>query len=115
VVRYGAFFFGVFCGVFILAGSIVGLGVAGVGFVFGPGAAYPASMGVGLAIVFAIAAIFTATAAMFIRDARPLGMFLVVVAVGAAIAGGPWVLPGAALGLLAGALAMRVDPVQPLV
>lgn len=115
MVRYGAFFFGVMAGVLILAGAIMGLGIAGVGFVFGPQAAFPTSMGVGFAIVCAIAAIFTATAIMFVRDVRLLGLFLVVISVGAAIAGGPWAVPGAVTGLLSAFLALRVDPIQPLV
>jgi hypothetical protein len=115
MVRYGAFFLGVLAGVLMLAGGIMGLGIAGAGFVFGPGAPLPTSMGVGIVIMFAIASIFSATLSVFMRDTRPVGVFLVVVAVGAAIAGGPWVTPGAVFGLLAGALALRVDPVTPLV
>lgn len=113
--RYASFFFGVMAGVFILAGAIMGLGIAGVGFVFGHGAMLPTSMGVGIAIVMAITAIFTAVAIMFVRDVRPLGLFLVVISVGAALAGGPYVVPGAAASLLSGFLAVRLDPVRPLV
>jgi glucan phosphoethanolaminetransferase (alkaline phosphatase superfamily) len=115
VVRYGAFFFGVLSGVFILAGAIMGLGIGGIGFVFGPAAPLPTSMGVGFAIMCAIASIFVAVLIMFVRDVRPIGLFLVVVSVGAAIAGGPWAVPGAVSGLLAAFLTFRVDPVQPLV
>ena len=113
--RYAAFFFGVLAGVFELAGAIMGLGIARVGFVFGPSAPLPTSMGVGLAIMLAIASIFTAVAVMFVRDARPLGLFLIVVSVGAGLAGGPWAVPGAAAGVTAAFLALRLDRVRPLV
>ncbi len=113
--RYASFLLGVAAGVFELAGAIMGLGIARIGFVFGPNAPLPTSMGVGLAMTLAIASIFVATAIMFVRDARPLGIFLIVVSVGAGLAGGPWALPGAIAGVAAGALALRLDPVQPIV
>jgi len=113
--RYGAFFFGVLAGVLELAGAIMGLGIARVGFVFGPNAPLPTSMGVGLAMMLAIASIFTATAMMFLRDARPLGLFLIVVSVGAGLAGGPYAVPGAVAGVVGALLALRIDPVRPLV
>ena len=71
--RYLSFFLGVVAGVFELAGAIMGLGIAGVGFVFAAGGPLPPSMGVGLAMVLAIASIFIAVAIMFVRDARPSG------------------------------------------
>ncbi len=113
--RYWSFFSGVLAGVLMLAGAIMGLGIAGLGFVFGPQAILPTSIGVGFAMMLAIASIFAAVAVMFVRDARPIGLFLAVIAVTAAIAGGPWVLPGMVAGLVSGTLAYRIDPVQPLV
>ena len=113
--RYAAFFLGVLAGVLELAGAIMGLGIARVGFVFGPTAPLPTSMGVGLAIVLAIASIFVAVAIMFVRDARPLGLFLIVVSVGAGLAGGPYAVPGAVAGAAGALLALRLDPVRPLV
>ena len=113
--RYGAFFFGVLAGVLELAGAIMGLGIARVGFVFGPHAILPTSMGVGLAMMLAITSIFTAVGIMFVRDARPLGLFLIVVSVGAGLAGGPFAVPGAVAGAVGALLALRLDPVRPLV
>ena len=113
--RYAAFFMGVLAGVLELAGAIMGLGIARVGFVFGPTAPLPTSMGVGLAIVLAIASIFTAVTIMFVRDARPLGLFLIVVSIGAGLAGGPYAVPGAIAGATGALLALRLDPLRPLV
>lgn len=113
--RYGAFFFGVLAGVLELAGAIMGLGIARVGFVFGPDALLPTTLGVGLAMMLAIGSIFTAVAIMFVRDARPLGLFLVVVSIGAGLAGGPYAVPGAVAGVAAALLALRLDPLRPLV
>ena len=112
--RYSAFFLGVLAGVLELAGAIMGLGIAGVGFVFGPQAMLPTSLGVGFAMACAIASIFVATLIMFVRDARPLALFLMVASVGAALAGGPYAVPGALSGALAAALAFRLDPLKPL-
>ena len=104
--RYTAFFLGVTAGVLELAGAIMGLGIRGVGFVFARWRPLPTSMGVGFAIILAIATIFVAVAIMFVRDARPLGLFLIVFAsVGAAIAGGPFAVPGALCGMAAAVLA----------
>jgi glucan phosphoethanolaminetransferase (alkaline phosphatase superfamily) len=114
-VRYAAFFLGVLAGVLELAGAIMGLGIAGVGFVFGPRALLPTSLGVGFAMACAIASIFAATLIMFVRDARPLAIFLMVASVGAALAGGPYAIPGSLSGALAAALAFRLDPLKPLV
>ena len=113
--RYAAFFLGVLSGVLVLAGAIMGLGIAGVGFVFAVGGPLPASMGVGFAIVLAIATIFLAVGVMFVRDARPIGLMLIVVSVGAAIAGGPFAVPGALAGIAAAFLAYRLDRVKALV
>jgi len=113
--RYAAFFLGVLSGVLVLAGAIMGLGIAGVGFVFAAAGPLPLSMGVGFAMILAIATIFTAVAIMFVRDARPLGLFLIVVSVGAAIAGGPFAVPGALAGMAAAVLAYRLDREKALV
>jgi hypothetical protein len=114
-VRYTAFFLGVTAGVLELAGAIMGLGIRGVGFVFAPAGPLPTSMGVGFAMILAIATIFTAVAIMFVRDARPLGLFLIVASVGAAIAGGPFAVPGALCGMAAAVLAYRLDREKALV
>jgi hypothetical protein len=113
--RYAAFFLGVTAGVLELAGAIMGLGVAGVGFVFAAAGPLPLSMGVGFAMILAIATIFIAVAIMFVRDARLLALFLIVVSVGAAIAGGPFAVPGALTGMAAAALAYRLDREKALV
>ena len=113
--RYLSFLLGVVAGVFELAGAIMGLGIAGVGFVFAVGGPLPPSMGVGFALILAIATIFLAVAVMFVRDARPLGLVLIVASVGAAIAGGPFTVPGALAGMLAAALAYRLDRTKALV
>lgn len=110
--RYAAFLLGTMAGVLELAGAIMGLGIARVGFVFGPGALLPTSMGVGLAMMLAIASIFTAVALMFVRDTRPFGLFLVVVSVGAGLAGGPYAVPGAIAGVAGAFLALRLDPAR---
>lgn len=114
--RYAAFFLGVLSGVLELAGAIMGLGIAGVGFYFFSwGGPLPPSMGVGFAIILAIATVFLATAVMFVRDARPLALMLIVASVGAGLAGGPFAVPGAIAGLLAAVLAYRIDREQALV
>jgi len=114
--RYAAFFLGVLSGTLELAGAIMGLGIAGVGFAFFSSAGpLPPSMGVGFAMVLAIATFFLATAIMFVRDARPLALILVVASVGAAVAGGPYAVPGAIAGMAAAALAYQLDRTQALV
>jgi len=113
--RYLSFFLGVVAGVFELAGAIMGLGIAGVGFVFAVGGLLPASMGVGFAMILAIATIFLGVAVMFVRDARPVGLMLIVASVGAGIAGGPFAVPGALAGITAAVLAYRLDRTKALV
>jgi len=113
--RYLSFFLGVVAGVFELAGAIMGLGIAGVGFLFAAAGPLPPSMGVGFAMILAIATIFLAVAIMFVRDARPLALVLIVASVGAGIAGGPFAVPGALLGMAAAALAYRLDRGKALV
>jgi glucan phosphoethanolaminetransferase (alkaline phosphatase superfamily) len=114
--RYAAFFLGVLSGVLELAGGIMGLGIAGVGFYFFSwGGPLPLSMGVGFVIIVAIATIFLATAVMFVRDARPIALILVVASVGAALAGGPFTIPGAVAGMTAAAFAYRLDRAQALI
>ncbi|MEO5965143.1 MAG: hypothetical protein ABIR11_06735 [Candidatus Limnocylindrales bacterium] len=113
--RYAAFFFAVLAGVLELAGAIMGLGIAGVGFVFGSLGQPPASIGVGIALVCAIATIFLGTVIMFVRDARPIGLMLIAASIGAGMAGGPWVVPGMAAGLIAATLTFRLDLTRPLV
>ncbi len=107
--RYAAFFLGIMAGVLILAGAIMGLGIAGVGYSFGGGGIVSASTGVGMAMFLAIATMFLAVLVMFVRDARPLAILLAVAAVGAAVAGGPFALPGALCGVGAAAFAYRLD------
>ncbi len=113
--RYLSFFLGVVAGVFELAGAIMGLGIAGVGFVFAAAGPLSLSMGVGFAMILAIATVFIAVAIMFVRDARPLGLFLIVASVGAGIAGGPFAVPGALAGIAAAVLAYRIDRAKALV
>ena len=113
--RYLSFFLGVLAGVLELAGAIMGLGIAGVGFVFTASGPLPPSMGVGFAIIMAIATIFLAVAVMFVRDARPAGLMLIVASVGAGIAGGPFAVPGGLAGILAAVLAYRLDREKTLV
>lgn len=113
--RYAAFFLGVTAGVLELAGAIMGLGIAGVGFVFAIGGPLPASMGVGFAMILAIATIFVAVPFMFVRDARPLGLLMIVASMGAGIAGGPFAVPGALVGMVAAVLAFRLDREKALV
>ncbi|MCU0856705.1 MAG: hypothetical protein MUF63_18120 [Rhodobacteraceae bacterium] len=103
--RYAAFFLGVAAGVFVLAGAIMGLGIAGIGFLFAAAGPLPLSMGVGFAMILAIAMIFTAVAIMFVRDARPLGLFLAVA----------FAVPGALFGMAAAVLAYRLDREKALV
>ncbi len=113
--RYAAFFLGVVAGVLELAGAIMGLGIAGVGFLFSAAGPLPASMGAGIGIVMAVATVFLAVAVMFVRDARPLALSLIVVSVGAAIAAGPFAVPGALAGMAAAVLAYRLDREKALV
>jgi len=113
--RYTAFGLGVAAAVFQLAGAIMGLGVAGVGFLFGSGGIAPATVGVGMTLSLAIATLFCAVAIMFVRDPRPLGLVIAVAGIGAAIAGGPWVLFGGGLALAAGGLTFRIDRTAALV
>jgi hypothetical protein len=108
-VRYVAFFLAIFAGVGELAGSMMGLGMAGVGFVFGGGGAIDASIGVGVAIMFAIGSIFAGVALMLARDPRPFGLFVGICAVGAAVAGGPWAAGAAVLGIAAALASLRID------
>lgn len=107
--RVSAFLLGVFAGIFELAGSILGLGVAGVGFVFGGGGLLSVSTGVGMAMVLAVATIFAAVAVMLVRDARQLAILIAVAATGAIVAGGPFALPGGLMALGAAWLAFRLD------
>ena len=111
--RYGAFALGILAGVLELTGGVLGLGIAGVGFVFGGDGLLSASSGVGMAILLAVATIFCAVAVMFVRDPRPVGILIVVAAVGAVLAGGPYAAPGSLVGLGAGLLAFRLDPNAP--
>jgi len=113
--RYTAFGLGVAAAVLQLAGSIMGLGIAGVGFLFGSAGIASATLGVGMTISFAIATLFCAVAIMFVRDPRPLGIVIVVAGVGAALAGGPWVLVGTALALMSGWFTFRLDRTAALV
>jgi len=113
--RYAAFFLGVTAGVFVLAGAIMGLGIAGVGFLFAAAGPLPRSMGVGFAMILAIATIFIAVAFMFVRDSRPLALLMIVASVGAGIAGGPFALPGALAGMASAVLAYRLDREKSLV
>jgi hypothetical protein len=112
--RYLSFFVGVLAGVLELAGAIMGLGIAGVGFLFSAAGPLPPSMGVGFAMILAIATIFLAVAIMFVRDARLLGLVLIVASVGAGIAGGPFAVPGALAGMAAAAIAYRLDRAKAL-
>lgn len=108
--RLASFLLSLFGGVVELAGAIMGLGVAGVGFLFVGGGVLSASMGVGIAMVLGVATIFGSVAVMLVHDPRPVGILIGVAALGAAVAGGPY----AALGsLVAGAsawLAFHLDP-----
>jgi len=113
--RYSAFGLGVAAGVLELAGSILGLGVAGVAFAFGGGGIIPATTGVGIAMSLAVATIFCAVAIMFVRDARPIGLVIAVASVGAAVAGGPFAVAGGGLGLLVAWLTFRIDRTAALV
>jgi hypothetical protein len=113
--RYTAFGLGVAAAVLELAGSIMGLGIAGVGFLFGGGGIGSATLGVGMTISLAIGTLFCAVAIMFVRDPRPLGLVIAVAGVAAAVAGGPWVLFGGGLALLAGWFAFRVDRTASLI
>jgi hypothetical protein len=107
--RYTAFFLAVAAGVGELAGSMMGLGMAGVGFAFGGGGLIDASAGVGIAITMAIGSIFAGVAIMMARDPRPYGVFVGLCAVGAAVAGGPFAALAAVLGLASAVLTLRVD------
>ncbi|MFN8629235.1 MAG: hypothetical protein U0838_02630 [Chloroflexota bacterium] len=107
--RYTAFFLAVAAGVGELAGSMMGLGMAGVGFAFGGGGLIDPSTVVGIAIVMAIGSIFAGVAVMMARDPRPYGAFVGMCAVGAAVAGGPWSAVAATLGLASALLTLRVD------
>jgi hypothetical protein len=107
--RYGAFALGIFAGVLELTGAVLGLGIAGVGFVFGGGGLLSASTGVGMAMLLAVATIFCAVAIMFLRDPRPVGILIAVAAVGAVLAGGPFAAAGGLIGLGAAALTFRLD------
>lgn len=113
--RYTTFALGVFGAVLGLGGAIMGLGMAGVGFAFGGGGLIAASTAVGIAMTMAIAILFLSVAVMFVRDIRLLGLVVLIAAIGMAIAGGPYALPGSILGIVAAILAQRVDPVRPLV
>ena len=113
--RYTAFGLGLSAGVLELAGAIMGLGIAGVAFSFGGGGLIPATVGVGMAMALAVATIFCAVAIVFVRDARPLGLVIVVASVGAAVAGGPWALIGASTGLVAAWLTFRIDRTAALI
>ena len=113
--RYASFFLGLTAGVLELAAAILGLGVAGVGFIFAAGGPLPLSMGVGFAMVLAVATIFLAVGFMFVRDSRPLALFLVVVSVAAGVAGGPFAVPGSLVGVTAATLAYRLDRSRALV
>jgi hypothetical protein len=113
--RYTAFFLGVLAGVLELAGAIMGLGIAGAGFVFSPGGLLAPSLGVGVAITMAIGTIFLATAVMFVRDARPIALILLAASIGAGLAGGPFAVPGAIAGIASAAFAYRLDRTAALV
>lgn len=107
--RYATFFVGILAGILELAGAIMGLGIAAVGFAFGGGGPISASVGVGITMVLAIATLFGAVLVMFVRDARPLAMLILGASIGAATAGGPFAVPGAICGLVAATLAYRLD------
>jgi hypothetical protein len=107
--RYVAFFLAVFAGVGELAGSMMGLGMARVGFAFGGGGIIDVSTGVGIAMTLAIGSIFGGVGMMLARDPRPFGLFVGICAVGAAITGGPWTALAAVLGLGAAFASLRVD------
>ena len=107
--RYAAFLLGVIGGVIELAGAVMGLGIAGIGFLFGPAGIGSTSLGVGFAMVLAVATIFAAVGLMFIRDPRQLAIVIAVAAVGAGLAGGPYAAIGAVVAIGAAALAYRVD------
>jgi hypothetical protein len=107
--RYTAFGLGIATGVLELAGAIIGLGVAGVGFTSNGGGLLPATLGVGMVIPLAVATIFCAVAIMFVRDSRPLGLIIAAAALGAVVAGGPFALIGGGVGLLVARLTFRID------
>lgn len=107
--RYGAFALGILAGVLELTGAVLGLGIAGVGFVFGGGGPLSATTGVGMAMLLAIATIFFAVAIAFVRDPRPIGILIGVAAAGAVLAGGPFAVAGALVGLGAAVLTYRLD------
>jgi glucan phosphoethanolaminetransferase (alkaline phosphatase superfamily) len=113
--RYTAFFLGVVAGVFVLAGAIMGLGIAGAGFVFSAGGLLAPSLGVGLAIALAIGIVFLATVIMFVRDVRPIALVLLVASIGAGLAGGPFAVPGAIAGIASAVFAYRLDRTKALV
>ena len=107
--RYTAFFLAVAAGVGELAGSMMGLGMAGVGFALGGGGLIDPSVGVGIAIMMAVGSIFSGVGIMMARDPRPLGVFVGFCAVGAAVAGGPWAALAGGIGLASAVLTLRVD------
>ena len=113
--RWTAFGLGIAAGVLELAGAIMGLGIAGVAFSFGGGGIIPLTIGVGMAMTFAVATIFLSVAILFVQDARPIGLVILVASLGVAIAGGPWALIGAATGLIAASLTFRIDRTVALV
>lgn len=113
--RYTAFFLGALAGVLELAGAIMGLGIAGAGFVFSAGGPLAPSLGVGVAIAMAVGTIFLATTVMFVRDARPIALVLLVASIGAGLAGGPYAVPGAIAGIASAVFAYRLDRTQALV
>ena len=63
----------------------------------------------------AIGTIFLATMVMFVRDARPIALVLLVASIGAALAGGPYAVPGALAGIASALFAYRLDRTQALV
>lgn len=107
--RYGAFALGILAGALELTGAVLGLGIAGVGLLFGGSGVLSASMGVGMAMVLAIATVFCGVAIMFMRDPRPIGILIAVAAAGAVLAGGPFAAAGAVVGLGAAVLTFRLD------
>jgi hypothetical protein len=113
--RYTAFGLGVAAAVLELTGAIIGLGVAGVGFVFGGGGVLPLTIGVGMAMSLAVATLFCSVPIMFVRDPRPLGLVIAVAGVGSAVAGGPFVMFGAGLALVSGWLTFRIDRTAALI
>jgi len=108
--RLASFLLGLFGGVVELAGAIMGLGVAGVGFMFVGGGALSASMGVGMATVLGVATIFGSVAVMLVQNPRPLGILIGVAALAAAVAGGPYAAIGSVMAGTSAWLAFRLDP-----